>query len=39
MIAKQEEEMVILKSQIGGLQQQLALSAERAVDLTLKSSG
>ncbi|KAL3154619.1 hypothetical protein ABBQ32_014069 [Trebouxia sp. C0010 RCD-2024] len=39
VIARQEEEMSGLKVQIGGLQQQLAVAADRAVDLTLKSSG
>lgn len=39
VIARQEEEMGGLKVQIGGLQQQLAVAADRAIDLTLKSSG
>lgn len=39
VIARQEEEMSGLKVQIGGLQQQLTVAADRAVDLTLKSSG
>ena len=39
VIARQEEEMSGLKVQIGGLQQQLMAAADRAIDLTLKSSG
>lgn len=39
VIARQEEEMGGLKVQIGGLLQQLTAAADRAVDLTLKSSG
>lgn len=39
VIARQEEEMSGLKVQIGGLQQQLTVAADRALDLTLKSSG
>ena len=39
VIARQEEEMSGLKVQIGGLQQQLTAAADRAIDLTLKSSG
>lgn len=39
VIARQEEEMSGLKVQIGGLQQQLAVAADRAIDLTLRSSG
>ena len=39
VIARQEEEMSSLKVQIGGLQQQLAVAADRAIALTLKSSG
>ena len=39
VIARQEEEMSSLKGLIGGLQQQLTLAADRAIDLTLKSSG
>lgn len=39
VIARQEEEMSGLKVQIGGLQQQLTVAADCAIDLTLKSSG
>lgn len=39
VIARQEEEMSGLKLQIGSLQQQVAAAADRAIDLTLKSSG
>lgn len=39
VIARQEEDMSGLKVQIGGLQQQLTAAADRALDLTLKSSG
>ena len=39
VIARQEEEMSGLKLSIGGLQQQLTAAADRAIDLTLKSSG
>lgn len=39
VIARQEEEMSGLKVQIGGLQQQLTAAADRAIDLSLESSG
>ena len=39
VIARQEEELSSLKAQIVSLQQQLMISADRTIDLTLKSSG
>lgn len=39
VIARQEEEMSSLKGQIGVLQQQMTLSADKSIDLMLKASG